>query len=132
MNLKLIFMLFNTSYSLIQEQTINFEHHVHETWLRTCNPIILKLYKTQTKSENYKIYQDVMISYVENVIKIWQCLVKFVTYYMYKPNRPSHEIMKLLHRFLSLYTSYVTIFTKLCQIFITTSTYDIMTSQQVS
>ena len=32
---------------------------------------------------------------------------------------------------LGLYTSYVTTFTKVCQIFITNSTYDIMTSWQV-
>jgi hypothetical protein len=29
------------------------------------DPVVLKLYKTQTKSENHKTCQDVMISYVE-------------------------------------------------------------------
>jgi hypothetical protein len=57
---------------------------------------------------------------------------------MYKSRRPSHEIMKLIRgltRFLHIVRDNfheTTSFTKHCQIFITGSTYDIMTSQQVS
>jgi hypothetical protein len=96
MNAKMIFMLLSTSYGLIQEQTRNSEHHVHETWPWTCDPVVLKLYKTQTKSKNYEPCQYVMISYEEVVIKNWYRFVKVVTHYMYKPSRPS--IMKLLRR----------------------------------
>jgi hypothetical protein len=69
-NAKMIFMLFSTSYNLFQEQTGLFEHHARETRSGTCNPVVLKLYKTQTKSENYETSRDVMISYVETLIKI--------------------------------------------------------------
>jgi hypothetical protein len=63
-------MLFSISYGLFQEQTGIFEHHAHETWPLTCDSVILKLYKTQTKSENHETCQHVMISYVEPIIKI--------------------------------------------------------------
>jgi hypothetical protein len=66
----MIFMLFSISYGLFQEQTGIFEHHAHETWPLTCDSVILKLYKTQTKSENHETCQHVMISYVEPIIKI--------------------------------------------------------------
>jgi hypothetical protein len=74
-------MLFITSYDLFQEQTKIFEHHAHETRPRICDLVVLKLYKTQTKSENHETSQDVMISYVETLIKnlkmfhkIWHAL----------------------------------------------------------
>jgi len=47
----------------------NFEHFVQETRPRTCVRMILKFYQNQTKSENHEICQDVMISYVEAVVK---------------------------------------------------------------
>jgi hypothetical protein len=81
-NAKMIFMLFSTSYSLFQEQTGFFEHHAHETWTGTCDPVVLKLYKTQTKSENHETCRHVMISYVETQVKIWKYFVKVVTHYM--------------------------------------------------
>jgi hypothetical protein len=70
MNAKMIFMLFSTSYGLFQDQTEIFEHHAHETRPRTCDPVVLKLYKTQTKSKNHETCRDVMVSYVETLIKI--------------------------------------------------------------
>ena len=51
---------------------------------------------------------------------------------MLKPNRSSHEIKKLLWSCFSLWASYITTFTKPCQIFITACLYAIMTSRQVS
>ena len=37
------------------------------------------------KSENHETCRDVMISYVEDVIKIWEGLVHVITYDAYKP-----------------------------------------------
>ena len=44
-----------------------------------------KIYKMQTKFENHETCRDVMISYVEDVIKIWEGLVHVITYDAYKP-----------------------------------------------
>ena len=79
-NGKMIFMLFSVMRGRIQEQTTNFEHLVHETWPRTCGQVIFKFYKKQTKTENLETCQDVMISYVEVVIKIWGGFALVVTY----------------------------------------------------
>jgi hypothetical protein len=62
---KIIFMLFSKSYSLFYKQDGIFEHHAHKTWQRTCDLVVLKLYKTQTKSENHETCRHVMISYVD-------------------------------------------------------------------
>ena len=78
----MIFMLFNTSYGLFEEQTGIFEHHAHETWPWTYDLVVLKLYKTQTKSENHETCWQVMISYLETMIKIWDCFEKVVKHYM--------------------------------------------------
>ena len=83
MNGKIIFMLFSIMWGCIHEQTTNFEHLVHETWPRTCGRVVFKFYKKQTKSENHETCKDVMISYVEAVIKIEEVLRKFVTYDAY-------------------------------------------------
>jgi hypothetical protein len=56
MNAKKIFILLNTSGGLIQEQTRNFKHHVHETYPQTCNPVIFKFYKSKMKPENHETY----------------------------------------------------------------------------
>jgi hypothetical protein len=64
-NVKRILMLFSTSYGLSQGQTRIIEHHAHETRPQTYGPVVLKLYKTQTKSENHETCRHVMISYVE-------------------------------------------------------------------
>ena len=47
----------------------NFEHLIQETRPRTCGRMVFKFLKKQTKSENHEIYQDLMISYVEAVVK---------------------------------------------------------------
>jgi hypothetical protein len=94
-NAKMIYMLFSTSYALFQEKIGIFKHDAHETRLRTCDPVVLKLYKTQINSKNHESCWDVMISYVETMIKIWKCFVKVATHYVLKLNRPSHEIIEL-------------------------------------
>jgi hypothetical protein len=81
-NAKMIFMLFSTSYSLFYEQTGIFEHHAHETWPWTCDSVVLKLHKTQTKSGNHEICPYVVKSYVEPMIKIWDCFDKVVMHYV--------------------------------------------------
>jgi hypothetical protein len=62
LNAKMVFMLFSTSYRLFQEKTRIFEHHAHETWLWTCDPVVLKLYKTQKnrKSWNFSTCHDII------------------------------------------------------------------------
>ena len=64
----MIFMLLIPMWGLIQDMKANFEHLVHETWPWTCGQIIFKFYKKQTKSENYKICHNIMISYVEAMV----------------------------------------------------------------
>ena len=81
----MIFMVLSVVWGRIQEQTRNFEHLIHETWPRTCGRIVFKFYKMQTKSENHETCRDVMISYVEDAIKIWEGLVHVITYDAYKP-----------------------------------------------
>ena len=66
-------------------RTRNFGHLVHETWPRTCVRSVFKLYKKQTKFKNHETCWDVVISYVEAMIKIWEGLVHVVTYDAYKP-----------------------------------------------
>ena len=83
MNGKIIFLLFSIMWGRIQEQTTNFEHLIHETWPRTCGRVVFKFYKKQMMSENPETCQDVMISYVEAVIKIWECFAQVVTYDAY-------------------------------------------------
>ena len=62
-------MSLSPDWCLMQEMKKNFEHFVQETRPRTCVRMIFKFYKNQTKSENHEICQDVMISYVEAVVK---------------------------------------------------------------
>ena len=93
MNGKMIFMLFSIMWGRIQEQTTNFEHLVHETWPRTCGRVVFKFYKKQTKSENHETCQDVMISYVEAVIKIWEGFAQVVMYDACKPKNLLRSFM---------------------------------------
>ena len=86
-------MLFSIMWGHIQDQTTNFEHLVHETWPRTCGRVVFKFYKKQTKSENHETCQDVMISYVEAVIKIWGGFAQVVTYDACKPKNPWRSFM---------------------------------------
>ena len=95
----MIFMLFSIMWGRIQEQTTNFEHLVHETWPRTCGRVVFKFYKKQTKSKNHKTCQDVMISYVEAVIKIWEGFAQVVTYDACKPKNLRRSFM-LFHDFM--------------------------------
>ena len=78
-------MLFSIMWGRIQEQTTNFEHLVHETWPQTSGRVVFKFYKKQTKTKNLKTCRDVMISYVEVVIKNWEGFAQVVTYDACKP-----------------------------------------------
>ena len=90
---KLIVMLVSVVWGRIQERTRNFGHLDHETWLRTCVRSVFKLYKKQMKSENHETCQDVMISYVEAVIKIWGGFAQVVTYDACKPKNLQRSFM---------------------------------------
>jgi hypothetical protein len=68
-----------------------------------------------------------MISYVEAVIKILECLEKVVRHYVYKPKRTTLEIIDFQCGSLRFVHIVRSTFSKLFQIFITASTYDIMT-----
>ena len=60
---------------------ILFRKHDHERvaeWF-------LNSKKNQTKSENHEICQDLVISYVEAVVKNWEGFAQSVTYDVYKP-----------------------------------------------
>ena len=81
----MIVMLLSVVWGRIQERTRNFGHLVHETWQRTCVRSVFKFYKKQTKSENHETRWDVVISYVEAMIKISEDFVHVVTYDAYKP-----------------------------------------------
>ena len=59
----MIFMLFNLVWGLTYQMKRNFEHLVQKTRPRMCARIVLKFYKKQMKSENLKIFHDIMISY---------------------------------------------------------------------
>ena len=131
MNRKMIFILFSIMWGHIQEHTTNFKHLIHETWPQTCGRVVFKFYKKQTKTENLETCRDVMISYVEAVIKNWGGFAQVCHVRCLPPRRPLHEIMKLLRRFFGLQVSYVTTYVKPSQIFITASTYDIMTFWQI-
>ena len=82
---KMIVMLLSVVWGRIQERTWNFGHLVHETWPRTCVRSVFKFYKKQTKSENHETCWDVVISYVEAMIKISEVFVHVVMYDAYKP-----------------------------------------------
>ena len=77
-------MSLSPDWCLMQEIKRKFEYFDQETRPRTSVRMIFKFYKNQTKSENHEICQDVMISYVEAVVKIWECFAQFVTYDAYK------------------------------------------------
>ena len=93
MNGKMIFMLFSIMWGRIQEQTTNFEYLIHETWPRTCGRVVFKFYKKQMKTENLETCRDVMISYVEVVIKIWGGFTQVVTYDACKPKNLRRSFM---------------------------------------
>ena len=76
----MILMLLSPMWGLNREMKENFKHLVHETWPRMCGRITFKFYKKQTNSENHEICQDLMISYVEAVVKNWECFAQFYMY----------------------------------------------------
>ena len=84
MNTKLLLMLLSMRWGLIKEETGNFKRFVHDTWRRTCGAFVFKFYKMVMWSQNCETCRDVMISYGETVIKIWQSFVKIVSYDAYK------------------------------------------------
>jgi len=61
-------MLLTTMLGDIRRMKGNFEHLVHESWSRMYEKIVLKVYKKQMRYENHDICQDLVISYVEDVI----------------------------------------------------------------
>jgi hypothetical protein len=73
-----------------------------------------------------------MISYVESVIKNLECLEKVLRHYVYKPKRTTHEIIEFQCGSLRFLHIVRYSFLETFQIFITASTYDIMTRGQVS
>jgi hypothetical protein len=83
MNTKMIFMLLSIGYGLVQEQPKNFEHHIHVTWPRTCDIVVLKLYKTQTKSKNYKTCRDIISRGCDKNLILFHesCHVRYVQTY---------------------------------------------------
>ena len=82
---KLIVMLVSVMRGRIQERTRNFGHLVHETCPQNCVWSVFKFYKKQMKTENHESCWDVVISYVEAIIKISEDFVHVVTYGAYKP-----------------------------------------------
>ena len=80
----MIVMLLSVVWGRIQERTRNFGDLVHETWPRTYVRSVFKFYKKQTTYENHETCWDVVISYVEAMIKIWEDFVHVVTYDAYK------------------------------------------------
>ena len=121
-------MLFSIKWGRIQDQTTNFEHLVHKTWPWTCGRVVFKFYKKQTKSENHETCQDVMISYVEAVIKIWEGFAQVVTYDACKPKNFRRSFMiSWRGRRVGKHRTWQT-YVKPSQFFITASTYDILTS----
>jgi len=84
----MIVMLLSVVWGRIQERTRNLEHLVHKTWPRTCVRSVFKFYKKQTKSENHETCWDVVILYVEAMIKILEDFVHVVTYDAYNVGPP--------------------------------------------
>ena len=54
----------------IQKMNGKFEVFDHEPCPRACGPIVLNFYKKQMKSEKCEICNDIMISYVDAMVKI--------------------------------------------------------------
>ena len=63
-------MLLSLVCGLTQEMKRNFKHLVLETRPQTCGQMVFKFKKKQAKSKNHKTCLDLMISYMEAMIKI--------------------------------------------------------------
>ena len=94
-NKKMIFLSLSLFWDRIQGQTRIFEHRVRETWAETRGGKVWKFYKKQTKSENHEIRRVVMISYVEAMVKNWECFGKVDTYAAYKSDHLRRRIWDL-------------------------------------
>ena len=92
----MIFMLINLVWGLTQQMKRNVEHFVHETRPRTCDQMVFKIIKKQTKSENYEIDYDMMVSYVEAVVKTnWEGFVQVLMYAPYKSKYLRRRFLEL-------------------------------------
>jgi hypothetical protein len=86
MNGKILFVLLSVVWGRIQEHARNFERLVQKTRPPTCERMVFKLYKMQTKSENHETCRDVSLSHVEAVIKILEGFADVDTHDAYKPD----------------------------------------------
>ena len=68
----------------IQKMNGKFEVLDHEPCPRACGPTVLNFYKKQMKSEKCEICNDIMISYVDAMVKIWKSFAQVITYSPYK------------------------------------------------
>ena len=91
----MIFMLFNLVWGLPHQIKRNFKYFIQETRPRTCGWIVLKLYKKQTKSEKHKFCHDIMISYIEAVVKNRQGFTQVITYVPYKSKHLRRKSIEL-------------------------------------
>jgi len=71
----------------IHEMKGNLEHLPHEHWPRMSGQIVLKFCKKQMESKNHKICHDIMISYAEAKVKIWEGFEQVITY---TPQKSKH------------------------------------------
>jgi hypothetical protein len=58
-------MLYLVQVTAYFRNKLNFSNTMLTNHERTCDPVVLKLYKTQKMSKNHKTCRHVMISYVE-------------------------------------------------------------------
>ena len=125
----MIFMLFSIMWGRIQEQTTNFKHLVHETWPQTCGRVVFKFYKKANefrKLWNLSRCHDIICGGCDKNLRRFRtsCHVRF------KNLRRSFMILWRGRRG-GKHRMWQTC-AKPPQFFITASTYDIMTSRQVS
>jgi len=87
MSQKLIFTLLSPILGHIHEMKGNLEHLPHEHWPRMSGQIVLKFCKKQMEYKNHKICHDIMISYAEAKVKIWEVFEQVITY---TPQKSKH------------------------------------------
>ena len=80
----MIVMLLSVVWGRIQERNRNFGHLIHETWPRTYVQSVFKFYKKQTKSGNHKTCWDIVIWYMDAMIKISEDFMHVIMYDAYK------------------------------------------------
>ena len=61
-----------------------FEVFDHEPCPLTCVPTLINFYKKQMKSEKCEICYDIMISYVDAMVKVWKSFAQVIIYTPYK------------------------------------------------